>query len=198
MSPKTFSLEERARLRVAMLEAGVPLLKEYGMTHMSVERITAAAGVGKSTFYNFFLSKEFYVYEVICHERLQFQDSIRSLLNGRDKMTAAEGREVLKKIIFGQNSAYQYLTAEDEAKLYAAIPDIRKVDLNREIQIMRGMFALMEGVRREPDYPVIANLLKMMAMAAEGRAALHQEAYVRTQEQVYRLLFGLVFEEDGG
>ena len=61
MAKRVFSEEERAGYREKMLEAGFDLLKEYGMTHMSVTKITEAAGIGVSTFYNFFPSKEAYV-----------------------------------------------------------------------------------------------------------------------------------------
>lgn len=52
MAKRVFSEEERAGYREKMLEAGFDLLKEYGMTHMSVAKITEAAGIGVSTFYN--------------------------------------------------------------------------------------------------------------------------------------------------
>ena len=61
MSPKIFSITEREELRVKMLDAGFELIKQYGMTHASVEKITQTAGLGKSTFYNFFSSKEEFV-----------------------------------------------------------------------------------------------------------------------------------------
>ena len=35
-----------------MLEAGFPLLKQYGMTHTSVAKITQAAGIAVGTFYS--------------------------------------------------------------------------------------------------------------------------------------------------
>lgn len=50
MSPKIFSITDREELRVKMLDAGFELIKQYGMTHASVEKITQAAGLGKSTF----------------------------------------------------------------------------------------------------------------------------------------------------
>ena len=49
MPVRVFADEERERLRARMLEAGIPLLREYGMTHMSVEKITAAAGIGATS-----------------------------------------------------------------------------------------------------------------------------------------------------
>ena len=62
MAKRVFTEEERAEYREKMLDAGFDLLKQYGMTHMSVAKITEAADIGVSTFYNFFASKEEYVY----------------------------------------------------------------------------------------------------------------------------------------
>lgn len=197
MSPKIFSVSERENLRVRMLEAGFPLLKEHGMTHMSVDRITAAAGIGKSTFYNFFPSKEAFVYELICHERKLFLQYIEDVLHGREKMTETEGREIIKKIIFSENSIYQYLTPEDERKLIDAFPKETKADIDKETKVMDKLFSCMENVRKSPDYPVIANLLKIMAMAAEGKDTLHEEGYSRTQEKMFELLFHCIFEKNG-
>ena len=56
MAKRVFTEEERTEYREKMLAAGFDLLKQYGMTHMSVAKITEAAGIGVSTFYNFFPS----------------------------------------------------------------------------------------------------------------------------------------------
>ena len=39
MSPKIFSITDREELRVKMLDAGFELIKQYGMTHASVEHL---------------------------------------------------------------------------------------------------------------------------------------------------------------
>ena len=36
-----------------MPEAGFPLLKEYGMTHTTISKLTEKAGIAKVTFYHF-------------------------------------------------------------------------------------------------------------------------------------------------
>ena len=43
MPVRVFSQEEKEQLRIKMLDAGFSLLKEYGMTHTSVSKITGAA-----------------------------------------------------------------------------------------------------------------------------------------------------------
>lgn len=195
MAPKIFTPDSREQFRRQMLDAGIPLLREYGMTHMSVERITAAAGIGKTTFYNFFPSKEAYVMEVIEDNRRKFQDWITAKLAGRDRMTQTEGEELLRQIIFSPNSAYQYLSQEDQFRLRRAVPSAP--DLDEETAILSELFSKIENVRTAPDYAVIANLLKIMALAAEARDELHESAYTRTQEHIYGLMFSLIFEDSG-
>jgi len=42
---------------------------------------------------------------------------------------------------------------------------------------------------------VVANLLKIAALAAESRDQLHEAAYLRTQDVLFGMLFSLIFEE---
>ena len=49
-------------------------------------------------------------------------------------------------------------------------------------------------MKENPDYGVIANLLKLAALAAESRDQLHEAAYLRTQDSLFGLLFLLIFE----
>ena len=160
MSPKIFSITEREELRVKMLDAGFELIKQYGMTHASVEKITQTAGLGKSTFYNFFSSKEEFVTGIMEYQRDRVKQHFENLLNGREKMTAAEGKEYLKLIVFSQNSIYQYQTVEDMEKLRRAsspecvTPDDADYD-QREAQILHGLLDHMEGVRQDVDLPLV-------------------------------------------
>ena len=139
-----------------MLDAGFELIKQHGMTHASVEKITQAAGLGKSTFYNFFSSKEEFVTDIMEYQRDRVKRHFEQILNGREKMTVAEGKEYLKLIVFSRNSIYQYLTAEDMEKLRQASspecisPDDSLYD-QREAEVMRGLFDHMEGVRPDLD-----------------------------------------------
>ena len=69
MPIRVFSEDEKKEIKAKMFEAGISLIKEYGLTHASVTKITDAAGIGKSTFYNFFESKELFVIALIRYER---------------------------------------------------------------------------------------------------------------------------------
>ena len=195
-----FSTTQREELRIKMLDAGFELIKQHGMTHASVEKITQAAGLGKSTFYNFFSSKEEFVTDIMEYQRDRVKRHFEQILNGREKMTVAEGKEYLKLIVFSRNSIYQYLTAEDMEKLRQASspecisPDDSLYD-QREAEVMRGLFDHMEGVRPDLDFHVVANLIKIMALAKVNRDALHADALDRTLDHIYELLYSLIFEE---
>ena len=195
MSPKIFSIAEKEQLKEKMFFAGLELLKAHGMTHMSVEKITAAAGIGKSTFYNFFMTKEDFVLQLIEFNRSRFWKAVTAKLGDREKLTAAEGKQVLTAIINNHDSVYQYLTPEDEKKLADASPDKGIADIDEETETLRRLFAMFEGVRVDADYAVISNLLKILALTAENRVMLHESGYQRTQEKLFALLFDCIFEE---
>ena len=190
MSPKIFSIAEKEQLKEKMFHSGLELLKQYGMTHMSVEKIAASAGIGKSTFYNFFMSKEDFVIQLIEFNRSRFWKAVADMLGDREKLSVAESKQVLAAIINDQDSVYQYLTAEDEKKLAAAAPDSSTADIGEETETLKRLFSMFEDVREEVDYGVTANLLKILAITAENRYALHESAVERTQENLFELLYG--------
>lgn len=192
--PQVFTEKEKRALTCRMLDAGFALIKEYGMTHTSVEKVTKAVGIGRSTFYNFFPTKEKFVYDIIAHQRKKGHDKFLALLNGRDKMTMAEAKAYLIFLFSGENTVYRYLTSADEAKLQAALPD--QIDIRRETDVLNGLLTHMEGVQSTIDYEVVANLMKLLAIAQESKDLLHQSAMDRTLNALFRLLFAHIFTDD--
>jgi len=198
MSPKIFALQEREDARIKMLDAGFQLIKEHGMTHASVEKITQAVDLGKSTFYNFFSSKEMFVFEIIKYQRDRSKQLFMDILDGREKICVSEAKEFLKKIIFSEDSIYRYLTYEDEKRLKAALPPECIIDSVSEAAIMSNLFCHMDGVRNDIDFKVVANLIKIMAIAMFNQDSLHTDALDKTLDYIYTLLFSLVFNGKNG
>lgn len=193
MSKRVFTEKEREQYREIMLDAGFDLLKQYGMTHMSVAKITESAGIGVSTFYNFFSSKEAYVYEVIEHRRKKIPELIRMVLNGKEKGGPAEARDYLRMVIDDRYSVYPSLTPEDEQKLYEMLPEQARPNLQREIEVGNWFFQMLEGVRPDVNLPVVANLIKIYVLAAEGKELLHEEAYEAAMERMRDLILYEIF-----
>ena len=193
MARRVFTEEEREQYRQKMLDAGFDLLKQYGMTHMSVAKITEAAGIGVSTFYNFFSSKEEYVYEVMQHRRKKIPEFIRIVLKDKEKIGPAEARAYLKIIVDDRYSVFPSLTPEDEQRLLDMLPEQARPNLKKETEIGNRFFQMLEGVRPDVNLPVVANLIKIYVLAAEGKDILHEAAYEATMERMRDLILYEIF-----
>lgn len=193
MAKRVFTEEERAEYREKMLNAGFELLKQYGMTHMSVAKITEAAGIGVSTFYNFFSSKEEYVYEVIKYRRKMIPEFIKIALNGKEKAGPAETRTYLKMMIDEKYSVFPSLTPDDEKRLLNMLPEQAGPNLQLETETSYKFFQYMEGVRPDINIALVTNLIKVYVLAAEGRDILHDKAYEETMERMRDLILYELF-----
>ena len=193
MAKRVFTEEERAEYREKMLDAGFDLLKQYGMTHMSVAKITEAAGIGVSTFYNFFASKEEYVYEVLQYRRRKSPELSRIALNGKEKAGPAETRTYLKMMIDERYSVFPSLTPEDEKRLLEMLPEQVRPDLQKETETSIQFFQHMEGIRPDVNIPLVANLIKVYVLAAEGKEMLHQKVYEVTMDRMRDLILYEIF-----
>ncbi len=193
MAKRVFTEEERAEYKEKMLAAGFDLLKQYGMTHMSVAKITEAAGIGVSTFYNFFPSKEAYVYEVVQYRRSIIPELLRMALNGKEKAGPAETRTYLKFMIDDNYSIFPSLSPEDEKRLVRMLPEQAAPNMQKELQIANKFMTLMEGVRPDVNMTLVANLIKVYVLAAEGREMLHEAVYEETMERMRDLILYEIF-----
>lgn len=193
MAKRVFTEEERAKYREKMLDAGFELLKQYGMTHMSVAKITEVAGIGVSTFYNFFSSKEEYVYEVIKYRRKMIPEFIKIALNGKEKAGPEETRTYLKMMIDEKYSVFPSLTPDDEKRLLNMLPEQARPNLQLETETSYKFFQYMEGVRPDINIALVTNLIKVYVLAAEGRDILHDKAYEETMERMRDLILYELF-----
>lgn len=193
MAKRVFTEAERAEYREKMLAAGFDLLKQYGMTHMSVAKITEAAGIGVSTFYNFFPSKEAYVYDVMEYRKRMIPVFIKKALNGKEKAGPAETRNYLKIMIDEDYSIFPSLSPEDEKRLLEMLPEQVRPDLQKEIRTSMMFFQQMEGIRPDVNIALVTNLIKIYVLGAEGRELLHDAAYEETMERMRDVIIYEIF-----
>ena len=193
MAKRVFTEAERAEYREKMLAAGFDLLKQYGMTHTSVARITEAAGIGVSTFYNFFPSKEAYVYDVMEHRKRMIPEFIKKALNGKEKAGPEETRNYLKIMIDEDYSIFPSLSPEDEKRLLEMLPEQVRPDLQKETETSKMFFQHMEGIRPDINIALVTNLIKIYVLGAEGRELLHDAAYEETMERMRDVIIYEIF-----
>ena len=197
MPTKVFSDEEKERLKIQMLEQAFPLLEEFGMKHMSVDKITRRVGIGKSTFYNFFDSKEDYVSQALETNRNHLLDELDKAFPPGKTMKPAEEFGLFFETLLNNNSIYKKFSAEDEKALYEAEKRSGKgVSLQRESAIAARFFPHLSGVREDIDIGLVANYIKLIVLAYENAYLFHDEAMEEMQTELKIRLLDLIFEEE--
>ena len=189
MPTHIFTDEEKENLREQMLEAGFPLLKQYGMTHTSVAKITQAAGIAVGTFYSFWKNKETYMADLIGYHRRKLMPVLigEDALTGKKKLGREDARRYLYAVIDEKISTYP------QAKLFsgtkAFVPDLEK-----ESAITAGLLSYLEHVRADVNPGLVANLWKVLIITVESRAELHEAAYEETLRVQIETILDLIFE----
>jgi len=197
MPTRVFSEEEKDKLKRMMLEQGIPLLEEYGLKHMSVDKITKRVGIGKSTFYNFFDSKEDYVNQALELNREKILSEIDKMFSDGKKIKPAQLFGMFFNTMLSNNTFYSKFSAEDERALYEANKRRGKdVSLDRETAIGMRIFSHVEGVRDDLDIALIANYIKLIVLAYENAYMFHDAAMERMQSEIKYRLIDLIFEEE--
>lgn len=194
--PILFSKEEKEALKKQMLEVGFNLIREYGVTHASVDKVTEAVGIGRTTFYNFFSTKEHFLVEIMRYQREKGKNYLLEILNGREKMTVSEAKDYLRYLMTGEETIYKYLTLEDSSDLSKIVPEAFVPNMENEIKTIDGLIVHMEGVKTHLEYGVIANLMKMLAVMQTEREAFHKKDFRKTLDAVLELLFSYIFEKE--
>lgn len=194
MPARVFTEDEKQALRDKMLAAGLPLLKQYGMTHMSVAKITGAVGIGTSTFYNFWKNKEEYVVALADYQERQILQGILTpgMRAGTKRPGKEEVRQFLAALVDESVSIIPWLTLENEAKIYQG-PNAPAPDEKIESAKTRALLAGVEGVRDDINPIVVANLVKILALTAESRTELHASAYRKTIDCLIDAILGQIF-----
>ncbi|GAB7010209.1 TetR/AcrR family transcriptional regulator [Halorubrum trueperi] len=79
-----FSAAERERIRAELIEAGRELFDRFGFERTRIKDVTEAVGIGTSTFYQFFDSKEALYVAVLRVERAALEREIESAVEVAD------------------------------------------------------------------------------------------------------------------
>lgn len=197
MPTRVFSEEEREQIRQQMLEAGFPLLKEYGMTHTSISKITEAASIAVGTFYKFWKNKEAYMAELISYHAHKMMPGLigAEAIAGKRKLGREDAARYLRAVVDENISIYPHMTLEDEAGLLRAtnafVPDLAK-----ESAVAESLLQYLDHVRADVNLGLVANLTKVLVLTAESREELHVSAYRETLEVQIDTILNLVFEEE--
>ena len=196
MPDRVFTDEQKNELRMIMLEAGFPLIKEYGVTHTTISKITEAAGIAKGTFYHFWKNKEEYLADLIHYHRNKMLPQLigDDVLAGKRKLGREDARVYFRHLVDKEKSIYAHMTLEDESKLMQKTSDFVP-DEGKESSIAVYLLNMLDGVRHNVDLLLLANMTKILVLTAEAKDELHESAYERTIDAIIDGILDLIFEK---
>lgn len=196
MPVRVFDKDEKEILRIKMLDAGFPLIKENGVIHTSVARIAKTAGIGTSTFYNFWQNKEEYLTDLIRYHRQKMLPVMISedVLAHKRKMSRREVKKLFRSLVDEDVSIFPHMTLEDEFKLVKATEEFTP-DLVKETAIATALISYIDNAREDIDYGLVANLTKLLAITAESKDELHASSYEATLDVIIEKILNLIIKE---
>lgn len=191
-----FTFERRCEVQERLLEVGVELIREKGIQKMTISEVTAGAGIGKGTFYHFYPAKEYYVYAVLQYSK----EGLKKMLNEMAAQDGGIGREDLEQILtsysfHGDRNIINSISAEDEKWLNEKLPKEYVLNVSKEEQIVSALLSNFKGVKGKPDIHVIANMMKIMAIAVENKNILHEDALDENLNLMKKMFCDYIFGE---
>lgn len=160
LMPYAFTEEESKRIRQELILAGIRLSKELGVQRMSVEKLTAAVGIAKGSFYLFFGSKEDFILEVAAYASEETQKMLLKKLNGRTQMSAHEFMEFFNEYLHSDLDLMNGLTISDFYWLKNHIKKQVLFDPDMQIKTAQFWLSLISDVREDVDTGTFVNLIK--------------------------------------
>lgn len=174
--PQIFDKIGRDKMREQLLEAGFKLIKKHGLKKTSISDIAKMAGIATGTFYNFFPSKEEFVYQIVLHKRSIVKALFENLI--KDGKTDREGfRHYLRKVYFSDHNIFDYLTDDEVAMLNARWPENYWKNQDNDEAASKWFLEHLEGVSPTCDWKIFANLSKAISLIRYGRVRLYQDKY---------------------
>lgn len=160
LMPNAFTEEESKRIRQELILAGIRLSKELGVQKMSVEKLTAAVGIAKGSFYLFFGSKEDFILEAAAYASEETQKMLLKKLNGRTQMSAHEFMEFFNEYLHSDLDLMNGLTVSDFYWLKNHIKKQVLFDPDMQIKTAQFWLSLISDVREGVDTGTFVNLIK--------------------------------------
>ncbi|MDD6482147.1 MAG: TetR/AcrR family transcriptional regulator [Lachnospiraceae bacterium] len=190
-----FTVEKRNQIQEKLLEVGIELIREKGIRKMTISEIADRTGIGKGTFYHFYDSKEYFAYDAIMYSKNQIKEMMNTAVEQYGKLNRDSLEEVLLTYSFGNDTnILSYISGEDMQWLLERLPKSYTLDPPKETDVINAILENCDGIKKDINYHVIANIMKIMAIAVENKERLYPDALEMNLGMLREQLFDCIFE----
>lgn len=194
-----FPMEKRESIKTTMLEVGIKLVRQKGMQNITISEIAKQTGIGKGTFYHFYNSKESFIYEVILYSKEKIYREINKIVEENGGINRDNFEKLFKIFsLMGDNNIISSITIEDELWLTKKLSLENTLNNSREENIVQSILDHTIGIRENINHHVLANMMKIMALAVENKDILHQDVLQENLELMVSQILDYIFEKEEG
>ena len=191
--PQIFDEAGRERVRVLLLESGFELIKTYGLKKTAITDITKRAGIATGTFYNFFKTKEEFVYHIVIHKREQSKQLLAELSKD-GKLDKKAFKTYLTTLYTSDNNIFEYLNESEISQLKARWPEEYWRSSTNDQATVTHILNILKDPKPGRDWKVLSNMFKSLALIGHGKEQLYPEKYTETIELFADCIIGYLFD----
>ena len=199
-----FTDEERNRIREALYEAGRELFARYGLERTRIADLTEEVGIGTSTFYQFFDSKEALYLAILVRERERVAEELEAELEAAPDVRS-EVRLTVEGFLeeLSTNPLYYRLLVENELRaLHEKLPEAAVEEHHRtaiEADGTRVQRWVEEPSFRVDDPARVQGLFRLLGFTVAAREELFEPAgaealYEESQDLLVDVVVDGLFE----
>ena len=175
--PKIFTDKNRDEIKINLLDKGFKMLKKNGLSGVNIDTLTADTYIAKGTFYNLFENKSEFIYHMMIHERTRSKEKLLSYLNSSGKLKKDSLRDYLKWLSSENPNVFAFLTDAEKKRLISSWSDKYIEDENNDSKTMHMLISLLEAPRKNPDWKLACNYMKLIAVSLTTKKVFIKENY---------------------
>lgn len=177
-----FTEEKQNEIKEKLFRAGIEYLKKYGMRKMTVDKLVKAAGIAKGSFYNFYKSKEEFLFALSEYAESKMNGMLERKLNGRTQMSAEEFTEFLDEYLHSDYDLMASLTIDDFLWAKKHLASYQLFEPDSQVPVVKSCMDMISDVNENADPGVVVNLIKCIYAMREHRENMVQDALEKSIE----------------
>lgn len=198
--PRKLTELEIQRQKDFMYKKAVQLIKEKGITHLTIEDITQATQMAKGSFYHYYSSKEIFLYEVIKRNEIYFYQNmlleISKKIKANNKKEKEEITQVFIKYFLEEECLFAYLMPEDQEYLLRRLPDeVTKKEMNKSQANYQMISEMLNLKNKEDNYATLSYLMEGLQAILRSSSTYGEAGRKRAAAKIVNAIADFFMEE---
>ena len=159
-----------------MIQLGFEMLKVGGIKTVNIDVITSKCFVAKGSFYTLFESKTEFLYQIMLYKRQESKNKILEYASDKGFLSH-DGLKAYFHWLADENpNIFSYLDGQHVRWLVSKWPPEYLENEENDEQTARRIISLLSNPRKDPDWKLFCNYLKLLALTLNSRELLIAEA----------------------